>query len=155
METIRVIFGRNDTWRSKVIRFHSWSDWSHVGAIVDGYVIESKGRIGVVKTPLHIFKKKYTHTLEANMLVISKERALALLQDALDKKIPYDRNAIYGIVFRTGNQDAHGEQCAEFMARVSGVIRRSKWFRISPEEILSICLEEDTSYLDIHEFFPT
>jgi hypothetical protein len=155
METIKVIFSRTNTWRSRIIQFHSWSEWSHIGIIDGDYVVEAKGRIGIVRTPIAKFKSRCTDTLEVDMRVICKKRSIALIHDAVLRKIPYDRRAIYGVLFRTRDQDPNAEQCAEFVARVSGVIRRSKWFRITPEEILSICLEADMSYLDVHEFMPT
>lgn len=73
MNTMKVIFARNNKPISLLIRLVTWSRWSHC-AVVDGnFVIEARGGCGVVITPLTEFKKRYTDYAFADMPVIDSE----------------------------------------------------------------------------------
>lgn len=137
MKTIKVIFARNKKPLSLLIRLFTWSRWSHCGTIDGEFVIESKGGVGVVATPLDEFKSRYTDYALADLPVCdnvtdAKHRARAELGK------PYDHTAIFGILFRTGWNSDDSWFCSEHVAHTSGIFRKERVGRITPEMIWSV-----------------
>lgn len=78
-----LIFGRNDSWISRIIRWRTLSKWSHVGILWQGSVIESVGPSGVQLTPIEEFNKRYTAT-ERRCLPGNPVKALAQVGKPFD-----------------------------------------------------------------------
>ncbi len=57
-----LIFGRNNSWISKIIRARTLSKWSHVGILEGDHVVEAVGPKGVTVTPLKDFYARYIET---------------------------------------------------------------------------------------------
>lgn len=137
MQTIKVIFARNNKPISLLIRLVTWSRWSHC-AVVDGnFVIEAKGGCGVVITPLTEFKKRYTDYAIADLPVIdSPEAARDRAMNELGKG--YDMKSLFGILFRTGWECGDSWFCSEHVAHASGIFRAERVSRITPEMVWSV-----------------
>ena len=58
---MKIILGRRTSFSSFVIRLFTWSKWSHVAIILeDDYTtIEATASLGVVKSNMNKFKKRY------------------------------------------------------------------------------------------------
>lgn len=137
MQTIKVIFARNNKPISLLIRLVTWSRWSHC-AVVDGnHVIEAKGGCGVVYTSLTDFKKRYTDYAFADMPVIDSERE-ALNRAVREIGKGYDLKALFGILFRTGWECNESWFCSEHVAHSSGIFRSERVSRITPEMVWSV-----------------
>jgi hypothetical protein len=137
MNTVRVIFARNNLPISLLIRVVTWSRWSHC-AIVDGdTVIEAKGGCGVVRTSLKDFTERYTDYAFADMPVIDTRKA-AIQRAAAEIGKPYDLKALFGILFRTGWECGDSWFCSEHVAHASGIFRSERVSRITPEMIWSV-----------------
>lgn len=137
MQTMKVIFARNNKPISLLIRLVTWSRWSHC-AVVDGnFVIEAKGGCGVVITPLTEFKKRYTDYAIADTPVIDSEGA-AIWRAAAEVGKGYDLKALFGILFRTGWECNDSWFCSEHVAHASGIFRAERVSRITPEMVWSV-----------------
>lgn len=135
MDTTTVIFGRNWHPVGVGIRLSTWSRWQHVGAVTpDGlYVIESRGGVGVVKTPIKDFKARYTQYEEATLPIdVSPAQYWSFLYDQVGK--PYDNLAVAAIALRRDWQRTDAWFCSELIAAASGKWRR-KLSRITQEEV--------------------
>ena len=105
-----VIFGRNNHWISRLIRWRTNSQWSHVGIIYGDNVIEARGGVGVVLTPIYEFMHRYTAT-EERELPGDINKALALIGR------PFDTMGLWSIFFRIPwLQDAYAYFCSELVA---------------------------------------
>ena len=133
MKTIPVIFAKNSKPISLLIRLWTWSRWSHVGIITqDGLsVIESVGGKGVIITPLHEFKARYTAYEECHLPCISETAVYQAIRGEIGK--PYDMSAIFGIVFRRDWDKQDAWFCSELVAHASGIFRTKMIKRITPE----------------------
>ena len=134
---MRVIFAKDRRPISLLIRLVTWSRWHHCAAITpdNKFVIEAKGGVGVVRTPLAEFKSRYKHTAIA---VIDCHDQVAF--DFLNKQVSkdYDLKAIFGILFRTSWD--HGDKwfCSELVAKASGKFRNERMSRVTPEHLWMI-----------------
>lgn len=137
MQTMKVIFARNNKPISLLIRLVTWSRWSHC-AVVDGnHVIEAKGGCGVVATSLNAFKERYTDYAIADIPVIDSE-AKAIERAAAELGKGYDLKALFGILFRTGWECNESWFCSEHVAHASGIFRAERISRITPEMVWSV-----------------
>ena len=137
MQTIKVIFARNNKPISLLIRAVTWSRWSHCGVIVGQQVIEAKGGCGVISTPLNEFKSRYTDYAIADVPVIdTKAAAVQRALNELGKG--YDLKALFGILFRTGWECGDSWFCSEHVAHASGIFRNERVSRITPEMVWSV-----------------
>lgn len=132
METVNFIFGRSDKILSRLIRFVTFSRWSHCGLVAGDWVYESIGNGGFVKTPLHVFKARYNQQWEVcEIPCISKDLCYTRAKSLLGS--PYDYQGILAYLFRWDIQRINAWQCSEAMAYCLGWIREDKLWRISPE----------------------
>lgn len=131
---MKVIFSRSHKPISFLIRAFTWSRWSHIGVIVDDYVIESIASKGVVKTSLEDFKKRY-HCYEICTMTNEsgwQERA----KSQLGKK--YDWSAIFSLIVKSRKQDPNKWFCSELAAHASGIFRQERVNRITPEDCYKV-----------------
>jgi len=61
---MKVIFAKNNSIPSRLIRLVTWSRWHHCGALTDDskHIIEATTLHGLVKTPINDFLSRYTKT---------------------------------------------------------------------------------------------
>ncbi len=137
METIKVIFGRNNLPLSWLIRAVTWSRWSHCGIVVDDMVFEARAFKGVVATPLQEFIDRYnTHEIADVPVKDSVTDAMERLYYCMG--LPYDYLAAFGVLFRTGWNNTKAKDCSELVATVCAMFRTEKVSRITPEDIYRI-----------------
>lgn len=124
-----VIFGRSNHWISRLVRWRTRSDWSHVGIVDLNRVLESKGPIGVQFTPISEFIARYTHT-EIRCLPGSIEKAKSKLG------APFDRRGLKGLFFKLKNtHDKKAWFCSELVAYASDEIHDDDAHLVTPERI--------------------
>lgn len=138
MDRMRVIYGRNWLPFSIAIRLVTWSRWSHCGIVSEcgQYVYESTFMRGVVLTSISEFKSRYHKTHEGFMPCMSTDDAYAIAKNCIGNK--YDRLAVFGILFKTGWNDAAKFLCSEFVAYCSQLYRKDRLSRITPEDCYKI-----------------
>ena len=131
---MRVIFATDNSIPSLLIRFFTWSRWHHCGVVTsDGkYVIEATFKHGVVKTPLTDFKARYKKTAIKNVpSIFSNWEDMAHKQLGKD----YDIKAVIAIFFRGSWHDDNKWFCSELVGDLSGMFRRDRNMRVTPEHI--------------------
>lgn len=112
---LRVIYGRNHTPGSTLLRLKMWCIFSHVGIIDGDHVIEARGFHGVVRTPINEFKARYTAWAAGEYLIdCAPDEAIERARSKIGAG--YDWFAIFGIGFRTGWDDAQRYICSELLA---------------------------------------
>ena len=131
MEHIQVIYAR--TWKpiSLLIQLRTLSKWSHVGMLMGDNVIESRGGVGVVITPLNEFKARYTSTEVGELPCISKEYAEEYVLSRLGQK--YDLKAIIGAALNLNFHVSCAYHCSELIAGATGLFNENLLATISPE----------------------
>lgn len=134
---MRLIFAKNRSIASYVIRLFTWSRWHHVGVISnDGkYVIESTSKDGVSKVSITDFNARYDVTRIAE-INCDTDKAQSFLLSQLGKK--YDWRAILSIVLHCNLSDKNKWFCSELVAAASGIFREERGARITPEHLWAI-----------------
>lgn len=134
--TVQVVFSRNHTPGSILLRAALWSPWSHC-ALVDGdTVIEAAAFRGVRERPLHDFMADAT---KAAVLSLPGDpgAVIAAARSQLGK--PYDWLGVAGIGFRRRWQDEDAWFCSELVAwafEVAGApLFRTGYWRVTPQTI--------------------
>lgn len=130
-----LIFGRNQSWISRIIRWWTASEWSHVAIIDDDdmHVIEAKGPDGVVRTPMLHFLSRYDHT-EVRYLPGDINKAKAHLGK------PFDHQGIKGILKRTFTHCPESWFCSELVAHAATHIPDESAHYITPESLYRLSM---------------
>ena len=149
MQWMPIILARNPSLISRSIRFFTSDhvreddDFSHV-AVLDGLlVLESRGEVGCVATPLEEFKARYSYYEIAYIPVVSKRKAYAFCWEHINKKTKHDKARSFGFIMKylgigKVKDFEHTDEldCAEFVQRASGWL--GKITDISPNFLASI-----------------
>lgn len=112
---LTVIYGRNHTPGSALLRLKMWCTFSHVGIVDGDYVIEARGFHGVVRTSIDEFKARYT-TWAVGEYLIDCHPKEAIERARSKIGAGYDWLAILGIGLRTGWDRAQRFICSELLA---------------------------------------
>lgn len=134
--TVRVVFSRNHTPGSILLRAALWSPWSHC-AIVDGdTVIEAAAFHGVRERPLLDFMADAT---KADVLELPGGAAAIIAAARSQIGKPYDWAGVLGFGFRRRWQDDDAWFCSELVAWAfaeagTPLFREHAW-RITPRDI--------------------
>lgn len=129
---MKVAFVRDNTLLSFLIRAFTWSRYHHCGAVTEcgEYIIEASPFIGVAKTPIKVFEAKYK-TIHYSNIPCDNKKAFDYLASRMGNK--YDWLAVFGIVLKFMGQDRNKDYCSELLANASGVFRKERTSRITPE----------------------
>lgn len=130
---LKLIFGQGRSWRSRLIRLFTWSNWSHVAVIdEDNHVIEAAGGIGVRKIPLSAFQTKYpTHEIRFIPGDINKVRK--------EVGTRYDTGGLFGWLFSSSKlQDPEEWFCSEIVAYASELYDDKDAHKIDPEDLYRV-----------------
>lgn len=132
METVNIIFGRSNKIMSRLIRWVTFSRFSHCGLVAGDWVYESVGNGGVIKTHLSVFKARYNQQWEiCEISCVSRDVCYTRAKSLLGS--PYDYQGILAYLFRWDIHRLKAYQCAEFLAHCIGWVRCDKLWKISPE----------------------
>lgn len=123
-----VIFGRNKHWISRTIQLITRFKFSHVGILDGGYVIEAKGPIGVVKTPLFDFLERYDET-EFRKIDGDIRRARKLIGK------PFDKSGILAFILPWKKQNPEEWFCSEVLALASHAIADEFAHNVAPKHV--------------------
>lgn len=134
---MKVIFARNNSIASILIRLVTWSRWHHCGALTDDgqHIIEATLFNGVVKTPIRDFLKRYKKT---SLVEINCNDKFA--QEFLNKQVGkcYDIKSVLAILFRVKQKPDNHWYCFELIAAASGLFRDSRVSRITGSDLWAI-----------------
>lgn len=133
--TINIEFSKQSTILARLIRWFTWSRWSHVSVpIRDGLTIESREFKGVIRT-----SNRYDNS-DLLTLEVEKEEAdqfYHLLDSQVGKS--YDYLGVLGFIFRSSWARDNRWFCSELVAWAlveSGIINLSKnHSRITPGDL--------------------
>jgi len=136
MEMLEVIYGRSYLPISVAIQIRTWCWWSHVGVILpDGSgVLEARGGVGVVVTPMDEFKARYRETMTGYIACKSVDEALAYGYSRIGLK--YDDTAFWGIGLGLDIHDLDADQCAELVADMTGIYPKHKTSFWVPKDLV-------------------
>lgn len=127
---MNVIFSRSHTASSLLIRLMTWSRWSHCGVILNGQVIHSTASKWVHSESLESFKRNCDSWEVAEM---PGDASLAL--PLIGKK--YDWGGVFGHWFGAWG-DPERWFCSELVAYCSGMFRKGRSNRVTPEHIFMV-----------------
>ena len=134
--TVQVVFSRNHTPGSVLLRGFLWSPWSHCAVVDGGMVIEAAAFHGVRERPLRDFMGDAT---KAAMLELpgDQEAVIAAARSQIGK--PYDWQGVAGIGFRRRWQDDDAWFCSELVAWAFEAggrpLFRSQPWRVTPRDL--------------------
>lgn len=123
-----VIFGRSSHWISRLVRWRTKSQWSHVGIIQGDHVLEARGPVGVQLTPLFQFESRYSVT-ERRCLPGNEEKAKSKLGAR------FDVWGLWGIFFRKQLHHKDKWFCSELVAYASLYFRDDIAHHVTPEHL--------------------
>ncbi|RTL37167.1 MAG: hypothetical protein EKK53_21595 [Burkholderiales bacterium] len=135
---MKLLFCRQNSISSWLIRFFTWSPWSHVAIVEnDEYVIDSTFLHGGVKRrPLLEAVQRYSRMELLEVDLANEEAAMEFVRSQIGK--PYDWTAIFGFVFRRDWAEPDSWFCNELAeaAFVAGGRRRFREdiARITPRD---------------------
>lgn len=139
---VKVFFSDSDKLFSKLIKYFTWSEFSHVGLINDatGTVIDSRYGLGGVSE--YDITKLYTDypKLIVVELPFDGEGAFEMAKTQLGKK--YDLGAIFGMTGRRDWQTEDSWFCSELVAwacaEAGKKLIRKKANRVTPQDLWEI-----------------
>lgn len=131
---MKVIFGRRPAVGSWVIRFATWSDWSHCGVIsASGDVIHSTWPSGVHRTPLHEWLRKYPANEVLDVPLKDEKAAMSWLELQIGK--PYDLSGLIAFGTHRDWQEEDKWFCSELVGAAfvaGGLVFRVPSARLTP-----------------------
>lgn len=138
-DTMKLIFMRRDTLACRAIRWFTFSDWSHVAAMFDDRVYESKAIGGVRKTDILTATEGTTRVKVCRVAGIDDKAAEEWAASQIGK--PYDWSALWGLLIRRDIQDDDAWDCSEFgfvIALHGGrQLVREPGNRVTPQKLLA------------------
>lgn len=151
MAQIQLLFVTKDDIVSRLIRWFTWSDWSHVELILsDNHVIGSTWKAGVRRTymaeALAGVTKASIYAIECDEESAHVFTAAVLRQEGK----PYDLGAVFGFVFRKNWQDVNKWFCSELIAygamRANISLLKQIPSRVTPNDLvesIAVVLKEE------------
>lgn len=144
---VRLIFTRNDTIWSSLIRWAQWSEYSHVSVIIGDDVISARFWGGVQREALSSLLAHASGYIVATVDASDKKRVEAFILGEVGK--PYDWKAVIGIGIHRDWHDDKAWCCSELVAAAleyAGTRVVSKQIsRVTPQDLLQsplvICQE--------------
>lgn len=125
-----LVFGRNSSLISRIIRLRTGSKWSHVAILdTDGnHVIEARGNHGVERNTMSHFLTRY-RVVDFRYMPGDMDKARSYIGR------PYDEKGIIGILFRTYDHCELGIHCSELTALASSTIPDEFAHTLTPDLI--------------------
>lgn len=134
---MRYIFSRQRSLSSMLIRWFTWSRWSHVSVVVsDTMVIDARAGGGVRYRSLDELLSKASAHEVVDIALPDEGEALAFLQAQIGRR--YDWGMVLGVLWRSGRwADPDAWSCSELGAAAECAGRlirfRAEAKRITPE----------------------
>lgn len=137
---MRIVFVTDNMPWSIIIRWFTWSKYSHVGLLFsDNEVIDATLRKGVSKKTLEEYKKKYKNIKTCSVPNVNEFETRVFAEKQLGK--PYDWKALFGMLIRRKWTDENSWFCSELVAvalHKGGVtIIKKEASRVTPEDLLN------------------
>lgn len=134
---LQLIFARKHALGSYIIRFFTFSSWSHVGLLFpDGKVLDVTLSTGVRLTQKEEFLKGYSKTSTWNVEVADESATRLFAEKQVGKS--YDLSGIFGLIFQRKWQEDDSWFCSELVEaslQAGGLKRfRDEVYRITPQQ---------------------
>lgn len=135
LEMMPVVFGRSYGTVSLTIQVATRCKWSHVAIVLPcgNQVLESKGGVGVVVTPMSEFLARYREVDFRMLPCVSLEAAYIYAHSR--KGLGHDRASCWGIALGMDWNDKDADQCAELVAAATGLIAEEFLHTFTPKEL--------------------
>lgn len=152
MERVTVIFRKNKSKASKLIRFFTMGEWSHCGILFDQHVYEATFE-GIMKTSVIDFSKDAD--IETKKFpVVDSTKVYSFLNSQLGKE--YDFSGAYGLLLtNTVIQDNDKWFCSELVYKaleVGGLkLFANGGYRVTPRDLYNINTEFVSDILSHYE----
>lgn len=134
--SVQVVFSRNHSPGSLLLRTFLWSPWSHCALVDEDAVIEAAAFHGVRERPLRDFMADAT---KAAMLELPGDAGAVIAAARSQIGKPYDWQGVAGIGFRRRWQDDDAWFCSELVAWAFEAgghpLFRSQPWRITPRDL--------------------
>lgn len=139
---MKVIFAKDNSIISYLIRIITWSRWHHCAVIaLDGHnVVEARLSDGVVLTPIKEFIDRYKEVRIAYLPCEYTEEKEAALMSKIGNK--YGLGEIANILFRGSWGKPNESICSELVAETSGIYRSDRTSRLHVDDIWQNALDE-------------
>lgn len=145
MKKIRLIFSNSNKPLSPIIRAVTWSDYSHVGMLIDDTtVIESTLSHGGVKlAPIDVFKQRASNWLLVELTVEVNDWGAILKAAYNELGKPYDFLGIAGIGFHRNWQEDDRWFCSELIPYIcmkggTDLFNHAFVHRVVPQHLLML-----------------
>ena len=134
---MKILFCRSRAPLSVLIRWMTWSSWSHVALVTpEGVAYEATGK-GVSKGPIAHLVSRYQTVEVQEVRIPAPDKVIAFLEAQLGK--PYDFSALFGFMFRRDWAENDKWFCSELVASAlldSGIAIVCKpTNRITPQDL--------------------
>lgn len=139
---VKVFFADSGGWFARLIKYFTWSDYSHVGFINEatGTVIDSRYSLhGVTEYPVAKLYQDYPRLMIVE-LPFDGAGAFDMAKSQLGKQ--YDLGAIFGMTGRRDWQQEDAWFCSELVAwacKESGhKLIRKQSYRVTPQDLWQV-----------------
>jgi uncharacterized protein YycO len=132
---MKILFCKSNTLGGMLIRFFTFSKWSHVAIELGDNVIDSTFSKGVAVSSKESFYKRYDY-IETIEVEVDKELSTTFLINQIGK--PYDWSALIALPLRNSWQNPDAWFCSELVAKtlaMGGKYFKAKASRITPEDL--------------------
>ena len=135
-----LIFTRNHSPTSLLVRAFCWSAWSHVGIVVGDDVLQVTPAGGVHLAPLRAVKAGASRWEMARLAFASPEKVTAIACSQIGKR--YDWRGVFGLWMRRKLQREDRWFCSELIAWAADVagepVFRARPWRITPRDLYMV-----------------
>ena len=134
MSTITLQFSTNNSIGARLIRWFTWSEYSHVDFVLeDGRLLGAQSDGVFIRKPNNHYTKVQRVSVEAPASVLKHARS------QIGK--PYDYGGIFGIILRRNWHDPKRWFCSEYVAWAfkeakAPLLRTERANRITPRDLL-------------------
>ena len=136
-QCIAIVFADGGSFFSKVVKWFTNSEWSHVAIRIDNHIYESQDFKGVVKTPVEEFTARYIKTEEVYVRGINRGRFVKETLRSYLANTGYDWKRIIGYWLDIPwLKDKNKLTCDEYVAKVLELSGK-KIYKYVPERGLS------------------
>lgn len=136
--SVTLFFSKSSSFYSKLIRFLTWSNYSHVGFVLeDGFILDSDFMSNGVKVRTFEELKITEYEIYTKECPTVSRTALDFACSQVDK--PYDWTALFGFFIRRNWQENDSWFCSELVAWAcdkagTPLVDKELW-RVTPQDI--------------------
>ena len=133
----QIVFMDSDNLFAKAIKAVTWSDWSHVGIMFGGDLVDSRYKDGGVTLTDYLTRVSQYKRIQILEVPIPAAKVWPYVTSQIGK--PYDVSAVLGIPFRRDWQEDDKWFCSELVAWAFGAAGHPLIYkqhgRVTPQDL--------------------